>query len=221
MTLGALIVLAVLVAAGIYIPRKSKTQAETAPAQTQPAASGNTASAPDVTPTVPAAPATGSATDTSIPQPPAATEATGTPAAANAPANHAMSAAPHASASAKTPRKAPSGPAVNASLQESEGGSGSSAAAASKAAMIDELEQQADQLSNRADAVDASLDRLQQQQSASGYGLRGDIVSRRSSMKTNLSKAQNAVQQGDMERAKKYMTMAQSDVEALEHFLGH
>jgi hypothetical protein len=130
-------------------------------------------------------------------------------------------AAPHAVAPAKSPRKAQSGPAVNASLQESEGGTGAAAAAASKAAMMDELEQQADQLSNRADAVDASLDRLQQQQSASGYGLRGDIVSRRSSMKTNLSKAQNAVQQGDMERAKKYMTMAQSDVEALEHFLGH
>ena len=194
MTLGALIVLAVLVAAGIYIPRKSKTQAESAPAQTQPAAAANTASAPDATPAVPAAPVTGSATDTSIPQPPAATEATATPATANAPANNAMSAAPHGAASAKSPRKAQSGPAVNASLQESEGGSGSSAAAASKAAMIDELEQQADQLSNRADAVDASLDRLQQQQSASGYGLRGDIVSRRSSMKTNLSKAQNAVQ---------------------------
>jgi hypothetical protein len=40
-------------------------------------------------------------------------------------------------------------------------------------------------------------------------------------MKNNLAKAQSAVQSGDLQRAKKYTDLAQSDVEALEHFLGH
>jgi hypothetical protein len=88
------------------------------------------------------------------------------------------------------------------------------------AANLDEMEHEIDQLSNRAAAVNSGLDRLQQQQSAAGYGLRGDMVSKQASMKTNLSKAQEAMDHGDAVRAKKYMTMAQADVEALEHFLG-
>jgi hypothetical protein len=86
---------------------------------------------------------------------------------------------------------------------------------------LDAAERDVDQLSNRAVAINSSLDRLQQQQSAAGYGLRGDIASRQASMKNNLAKAQSAVQSGDVQRAKKYMDLAQSDVEALERFLGH
>jgi hypothetical protein len=78
-----------------------------------------------------------------------------------------------------------------------------------------------DQLSSRAAAVNASLDRLQQQQNAAGYGLRGDIAAKQASMKSNLAKAQSAVERGDAQKAKKYVDLAQSDVEALEHFLGH
>ena len=83
------------------------------------------------------------------------------------------------------------------------------------------MERQIDQLSNRATAVNSSLDRLQQQQSNAGYGLRGDMVAKQASMKTNLSKAESAAERGDLARAKKYADMAASDVEALEHFLGH
>jgi hypothetical protein len=83
------------------------------------------------------------------------------------------------------------------------------------------MEHEIDQLSNRAAAVNNSLDRLQQQQSAAGYGLRGDMAAKQSSMKNNLSKAQDAVEHGDAARAKRYMTMAEGDVEALERFLGH
>jgi hypothetical protein len=103
--------------------------------------------------------------------------------------------------------------------------SGNAAAAASTntangPAELDELEHEVDQLSSRAAAVDASLDHLQQQQSNAGYGLRGDIVAKRASMNTNVSKAESALQQGDIQRAKRYQNMAQADVEALEHFLG-
>ena len=93
-------------------------------------------------------------------------------------------------------------------------------ATASSAADLDELEHEIDQLSNRAAAVNSGLDRLQQAQSSAGYGLRGDMLAKQTSLKNNLSKAQDAVEHGDAQRAKKYATMTQGDVEALEHFLG-
>ena len=85
----------------------------------------------------------------------------------------------------------------------------------------DDVERQVDQLSNRAAAVNGSLERLQQQQSAAGYGLRGDMAARQASMNTNLSKAESAMERGDLATAKKRVDMAESDAEALEHFLGH
>jgi len=87
-------------------------------------------------------------------------------------------------------------------------------------AEIDEVEHEVDQLTSRAAAVNNSLDRLQRQQAAAGYGLRGDIVSRQASMQTNLSKAQSAVQSGDVARAKRYANLAAADLEVLEKFLG-
>jgi hypothetical protein len=103
-----------------------------------------------------------------------------------------------------------------------QGDNGSSATgAAAGAADLDQLETEVDQLSNRAAAVNNSLDRLQQQQSAAGFGLRGDMVSRQSSMKVNLSKAEDAIQQKDAVRAKKFADLTEREVEALERFLGH
>ena len=90
-----------------------------------------------------------------------------------------------------------------------------------RAADLDQLETEIDQLSNRAAAVNSSLDRLQAQQSAAGFGLRGDMVARQSSMKVNLSKAEDAIQQKDAVRAKKFADLTEREVEALERFLGH
>ena len=107
---------------------------------------------------------------------------------------------------------------ASATAQDS---SANAAPAANDAASLDAAERDVDQLSNRAVAINGSLDRLQQQQSAAGYGLRGDIAARQASMKNNLAKAQSALQSGDLQRAKKYTDLAQRDVDALEHFLGH
>jgi flagellin-like hook-associated protein FlgL len=85
---------------------------------------------------------------------------------------------------------------------------------------LDEVEHEVDQLSNRAAAVSSSLNRLQQQQSAAGYGLRGDMVERGASMNNNLQRAEEAVRRGDLARAKRFSKMAESDIEVLEHFLG-
>ena len=65
-----------------------------------------------------------------------------------------------------------------------------------------------------------SLDRLQRQQAGQGFGLRGDMASRQSSMKMNLSRAQDAVNRRDVPRAQRFRDATEADVEALERFLG-
>ena len=87
-------------------------------------------------------------------------------------------------------------------------------------AELDALEREIDGLAARAAAVNSSLDTLQRQQASAGYGLRGDIVSKQTTMKLNLSKAQDAIGRNDAIRAKKYADMAGADVESLEKFLG-
>jgi hypothetical protein len=94
-------------------------------------------------------------------------------------------------------------------------------AAAHDSTNLDELENEVDQLSNRAAAVNSSLDRLQQQQSASGLGLRGDMVAKQASMKGNLFKAEEAIQHRDAARTKKFVELTGRDLDALERFLGH
>ena len=85
---------------------------------------------------------------------------------------------------------------------------------------MDALEQEIDQVANRAGSVNSSLDHLRAEQERSGYGLRGDMASRQESMKLNLQKAQEALTRGDGVRAKRYADLASSDAEALEKFLG-
>lgn len=82
------------------------------------------------------------------------------------------------------------------------------------------LERDIDQLSARAGGVNSSIDRLREEQSRDGFGLRGDISARQESMKLNLSKAQDAISRRDGARAKRYSDLTNTDVEALEKFLG-
>jgi serine/threonine protein kinase len=229
MTLGALIVLAGLAIAGIYLPRHRKTnaavltpgtssaQSPAATAQYQPPqnpAAAAASSAPSeqlnsATGTNQANPAPAPA-PAQAPAVAAATPAAAMPAAAASMAAKPSPSHPHKTSGASSMQALPAGVAAAADSQKIQDDS----------AELDQLEQQVDQLSNRAAAVNSSLNRLQQEQAASGFGLRGDIVSRQASMKTNLSRAQDAVERGDAERAKKYVKQAESDVEALERFLG-
>ncbi len=94
------------------------------------------------------------------------------------------------------------------------------AAAKAKAEELDRVEHEIDQLTGRAASVNSSLDNLQRQQAAAGYGLRGDIAGRQASLKVNLAKAQDAIGHNDLERAKRYSGLASADVEVLEKFLG-
>jgi serine/threonine-protein kinase len=86
--------------------------------------------------------------------------------------------------------------------------------------LLDDLENESDHLDSRAAAIESSLDALEQQQHQSGFGLRGDIVSARANMRNDMAKAKEALQGLDTDRARKYLDMANREVEKLEAFLG-
>jgi len=217
----------VLVAGGIYLPRNSKTEAQQGEAQQTPSpASPSNAGIPNTMQqeTAPAATVPNPQTpDSTQPAQPATTPEVGnsnamqsSPVPRRSPAPHTWKLSPNGVATEQVPTSPPpSAPAQNA---EAGGNPGETA---NNSINRDEVEHQIDQLSSRAAAVNSSLDRLQQQQSMAGYGLRGDMAAKQASMKTNLFKAESAAERGDLATAKKRADMAESDVEALEHFLGH
>ncbi len=86
--------------------------------------------------------------------------------------------------------------------------------------VLDELETENDGLESRAAAVESSLDALEQQMHRDGLGLRGDVVASRASMRNDLSKAKQALDGLDTDRARHYLDLAHHDVEKLETFLG-
>jgi hypothetical protein len=227
MTLGALIVLAVLVAGGIYLPRNSKTEARQGEAQQNPPlAAPSNAAIPNATQTTAPAETAPAATVPNSPTPDSAQPVA--PATPPGPGDSSATLIPKRTP-VRTLKLSPNGvateqmpalPARSAVPQSAEANA-NAGETANPPLDRDELEHQIDQLSSRAAAVNSSLDRLQQQQSNAGYGLRGDMVAKQASMKTNLSRAESAMQSGDLPKAKKYADMAANDAEALEHFLGH
>jgi hypothetical protein len=226
MALGALIVLVGLVAGGIYLPRHSKTEARQnndAPQSAPPASQTNVAT-PNAIPNTmqpqnaPAATVPNASTaESAQPVPPATAPAEGI--------SNAVQSSPVLSTPPNPRPKKLSSQAIAAGQQPPTPPETANQAASpdqvAPAIDRDEVERQIDQVSNRAAAVNGSLDRLQQQQSAAGYGLRGDMAAKQASMNTNLSRAESAMQRGDLATAQKHAAVAEGDAEALEHFLGH
>jgi len=166
-------------------------------ARTQAGAGSSTSSTPSAVP-APAAPPAPAAAPAASPAAPSAAEQT---------------AAAEAADRAAAAKAAADAAAAQAAAQ-------AAAEAAAKAAALKEAQTQADQISSRAAAIDASLTTLQRQQAAQGYGLRGDIVAAQARMQTNLAHAEAALQQQDGAAAKDYLDKAEADAETLEHFLG-
>jgi len=215
MTLGAALVLVVLVAAGIYIPRRSKTGASegsnTSQQQTPAATPATTAPPAGDGSNPPAPPATPQDTNAANPAAP--------PATSNDAGSNVMTAQPTPSGVVNAGGRAPASNGGQSAANQAAARAAAQEQAA-KQAELDELEKQVDQLSSRASAVNSSIENLQRQQNAQGYGLRGDIVSTQEMMKTHLAKAQSALQSGDPKNAKKYSDLAETEMGTLEHFLG-
>ncbi len=242
-TMGALIVFAVLVIAGLYGPRSHKTQANTPELARSTSVTPNPEKLPPnrahPNQPVPSAAAAASTMSSDSTQPPALpTAATASVENSNPPPSQAPLAAARETkqshpAQADLSSVKPTRPNPKRLTAQNGGAAGEAAvlpridagptspAAPSDSAQLDELERAADQLSNRAAAVNSSLDHLQQQQNSAGFGLRGDMAARQASMKANLFRAEEAIQHGDLARTKKYLDLAGSDVEVLERFLGN
>jgi eukaryotic-like serine/threonine-protein kinase len=154
------------------------------------------------------------------PSQPAETPAQPEPAAqpAPAPAATAPTAAEQAAAAKAAQQAAAAKAAADAAAAQA--AAQAAAEAAAKAEALKEAQTQADQISSRAAAIDASLSTLQRQQAAQGYGLRGDMVAAQARMQTNLAHAEAALQQQDGAKAKDYLDKAEADAETLERFLG-
>src|SRR5208282_4964784 len=232
--LGAFIVVVVLFAAGLYLPSHIKTLAGGG----KTAAPSQQASTPAITPqgstdaTSPTPPAPAS-TD---PAAPTASEAATAAASAQAvqsgqsssdnssapatPAADASTSPSAPAASAGNPPQPPKKPSAAKPKKDTQADDAAAQAKAEEAALVEENEHRYDDIDSRSAAVSQSLDNLQRQQAAAGYGLRGDIVSAQQRMKTDISKAQSAMQKQDTKNAKKYLDMAEAELSTIEKFLG-
>ena len=205
LALGSLIGVGVIIAAGIYIPKKLNTHADpeqtTTPVGKDAGTKGKTGDAP-VTVNTPGG---------SVKVDPAGNVSVNTPGGnvnvgADGKANVNVPAPP--AANPKPVRETPAQPApppvpVGPSPEE--------------IAKMDDL---ADQLSARAVAVSQSLDTLRRQQEASGYGLRGDMAAAQQRMQMDLAKGDAALKAKDLVNAQKYYDMAEAEIAKLEKFMG-
>ena len=153
--------------------------------------------APESTPAQAAPPASQPAAEAVASQPPASDSK------ANHPRMNAMAASPAAA-----------GANANADAQQQQ------AALEQQKKLLDEMEIENDHLESRAAAVESSLEALEAQMHQSGLGLRGDMVSARASMRTDMAKAKQALDVSDTDRARRYLDQANAEISKLEGFLG-
>jgi eukaryotic-like serine/threonine-protein kinase len=242
--LGAFIVVAVLFAAGLYLPSRIKTLAgagkpgspaqpsqearssATTPPSTSPAASGEATTSPSSSATDPTAPAAGGtpgspAASTGAPSTPSGQSSPDTSNSSSTPATDTSSSNSTSANSGGNPPQPPKKPSSSKSKKDTQAAEAAAQARAEEAAQAEEVEHRYDDIDSRSSTVSQSLDNLKRQQAASGYGLRGDIVSAEQRMKTDISKAQFAMQKQDTKNAKKYLDMAEAELQTIEKFLGH
>jgi eukaryotic-like serine/threonine-protein kinase len=201
-TLGAVIVIVVLVVASIYIPSHSKISAfwqkHSSPVSVAvaPGADSDSETPPKVSVSV------GSGGVSVTVGDPAAAAATPAASASAAQPNSAAAMKPAATPAAAPQQAAPAPPPGPDPQQ------------------LQALGDQIDQVSSRAAAVNGSLETLQKQQAAQGLGLRGDMVAAQQRMQSDIAKAESALQAKDVDSAQRYIDQASAETEKLEHFLG-
>jgi serine/threonine protein kinase len=234
--LGAFIVVAVLFAAGLYLPSHIKTLAgagkSAPPSQqvsspaTSPTSTTPPASADAMTPstTTPASPdpntPTASEAATAAASAQAVQSGQSSPDTANASSTPSTDVVPSTSAASNSGGNPPQPPKKPSPAKSRKDTQAEAQAKADEAAAVEENEHRYDDIDSRSAAVSTSLDNIQRQQAAAGYGLRGDIVSAQQRMRTDISKAQAAMQKQDTKGAKKYLDMAEAELSTIEKFLG-
>jgi serine/threonine protein kinase len=205
LVLGAVLVAALLAGAAIYKSRQHAPQEVAASSAVQAPAQTNSSdpSAPQSHDSPPAqAPTTPDLAETQFAEPNPASPSPKPPAVM----------ARKAQPAGKNLSPAPAAPAEDVQAQQQ--------AALEHKQQLDAMETEIDQLDSRAASADSSIDTLEQQLHQSGLGLRGDIVASRSNMRTDITRAKQALEASDTERARRYIDMAHRELEHLETFLG-
>ena len=203
--LGAVAAILALVAAATLLPPLFKTHA----GQKAPAAATDSqtpAAVPDAQPTTPAVDTSQPATPPSTtPQTtPDTTPVVSQPSAATTPASKPAGGKPARTAVASTPSQTavpptPAGP----SPQE-----------------IRQAHDRLMELDAKAEAARAGVQQIRSQQQAQGFDIRGDVLTSMNRMNNYLGEANRALSQNDIQAANEYMDRADTEVAALEKFLG-
>lgn len=210
-TLGAVIVLVVLVAAGFSAPRWFKTRA-------------NGGGVSQTNRSAPAQPASDAAGTQSVAPGPATSAGASDVGATSPPANPPPDQASGPNAASVTTSAAKTADMKNKPSQPSGGHQAESQPSTQPPrpdpAQLAELDHEMDQISSREAAANASLDSFQRAQSAQGLQLRGDIVAAQQRMQAYAAKAQSALQAQDIENTKKYLELMETELGKIEKFLG-
>lgn len=239
---GAIAAVIAIVAVAIAVPRMMKTHAASAEhaANTTQPASPPVPAADQSSATQPAS----SATDTSTtPTPAAASSAATSPAPASTPASTPTPApqratpslpvaqATHTPSASRAMRQTShravvttqSAPATSAPQNEAATQAAQAVAqqpAGPSQAELDQLQERMTRLSARASAVDESLNQIRGQQAAQGLGLRNDMATADSMMRSYLRAANRDLQASRVESAASNMNKAEAQLDTLEKFLG-
>jgi serine/threonine-protein kinase len=214
---GALVALAVIVAAAIELPKLRRTTAGNIPAAEAPAkqapvpapavniAESQTPAAPAPAQEAAPPPVTATPEPKIAPARPAAarTGASLKSSPAESPAPVVQSPLPPQPAAAVSSPQPPAAPAEDPKT----------------AGQLKEVRQQFDLLSLRAGTVKSGLDSLRRQQAASGLGLRADMADAARRMDYYCKQTEAALGSRDPEAAKKNLDLAEREVSKLEDFL--
>jgi eukaryotic-like serine/threonine-protein kinase len=88
-------------------------------------------------------------------------------------------------------------------------------------AELAELDHEMDQITAREAVANAGLDSLQRAQSGQGLQLRGDIFAAQQRMQAYAAKARSSLQAQDIENTKKYLNLMETELGTIEKFLGN
>jgi eukaryotic-like serine/threonine-protein kinase len=136
-----------------------------------------------------------------------------------APAAAGTAAAPTISPAAIPSRKTRATSVLSAGAQAGSTASSESAPAGPSPQEIREAHDRLANLGARADSARAGVQQIRTQQQAQGLDIRGDILSAMNRMGTDLTEAQRAIDQNNLESAKEYMDRADREISTLEGFL--
>jgi serine/threonine-protein kinase len=229
LALGAVLGVGVLIAAGIYIPRRMGTHADPNKAAFPAQANSNANNAAATTPATPDAPAISLQSDqgsikvgedgsVSMTSPKGNIQA-------DAKTGSVKMSGKDGSLGVLPPRT-PGAGVANGNLKPSRDTAARQDAAPAtppgpSPEELAKLEDEADKLNVRAAAASQSVDTLRKQQIAAGYNLRADIASSQERMQVYLSKGDAALKAQDTANAQKYFDLADKELDKLEKFLGH